>query len=147
MTHEIGLLGATTSGQSGPGGDCNKGVHCILQSSNITKTWPGYSLGVLPLCRKAVGVFYSPSRLSNIPQRYVRLDQGRKIFPLEQSARLTCHSLWDFRIFAVGIFVQLQNLRSLVAEITSQPSQIWYHSTRLLPDFISIRLERFSICL
>ena len=65
------LSGATTLGQSGPGSDGNKGVLRISQSSSIAVTspsdclvsYPGYLLGVLPLCREAVGVFYSPSRV------------------------------------------------------------------------------------
>ena len=66
------LSSATTPGQSGPGSDDNKGVLRISQSSSITGTWlsdcfvsyPGHSLGgVLLLCREAIGVFYSPSRL------------------------------------------------------------------------------------
>ena len=68
------LSGATTLGQSGPGSDGNEGVPCIPQSSGITGTllsdclfpYPGYSLvGVLIHCRKAVGVFYYPSRQNN----------------------------------------------------------------------------------
>ena len=68
------LLGANTLSQSGPGSNGNEGELHIPQSSNITGTlpldclisYPGYSLvGVLPLCRGAVGVFYSPSRLGN----------------------------------------------------------------------------------
>ena len=64
--------GATTPGQSGPGNDGNEEILCIPQSSSITKAspsdclmpYPGHTLGrVLPLCRDAVGVFYSPSRL------------------------------------------------------------------------------------
>ena len=53
------LSGATTLGQSGPGGDGNEGVLRILQSSSIIGTlssdclvsYPGHSLGggVLPL--------------------------------------------------------------------------------------------------
>ena len=46
------LSGATTPGQSGPGSDGNKGVHCIPQSSSITEaspsdclvSYPGYLL-------------------------------------------------------------------------------------------------------
>ena len=70
------LSGTPTLGQSGTGSDDNEGVLCILQSSGIT--WPslsdclvsyqGHSCrggGFLPLCREAVGVFYSPSRLGN----------------------------------------------------------------------------------
>ena len=72
------LSGATTPGQSGPGNDGNKGVLCILQSSNITGTspsdcfvlYPGHLLdGVLPLCRDAVSVFYSPSQLGKERKR------------------------------------------------------------------------------
>ena len=35
--------------------------------SDFLVSYPGHSLGggVLPLCREAVGVFYSPSRLGN----------------------------------------------------------------------------------
>ena len=66
------LSGATTPGPSGPGSDGNEGVLRIPQSSSIAGTspsdclvsYPGHSLGgVLPPCREAVGVFYSPSRL------------------------------------------------------------------------------------
>ena len=48
------LRGAITLGQSGPGSDGNKGVLCILQSSDITGSspsdclvlYPGHLLGV-----------------------------------------------------------------------------------------------------
>ena len=59
---------------SGPGSDGNEEVLCIPQSSSAAVTspsdclvsYPGHSLGgVLPLCRGAVSVFYSPSRLGN----------------------------------------------------------------------------------
>ena len=65
------LSGATTPGQSEPGSDGNEWVLRIPQSSSITGTsssdCSGHSLGVgvLPLCREAIGVFYSPSRLCN----------------------------------------------------------------------------------
>ena len=60
-----------------PGSDGNEGVVCFPQSSSITGTsasdclvsYTGHFLvvvGVLPLCRGAVGVFYSPSRLGNL---------------------------------------------------------------------------------
>ena len=62
-------------GQSGPGSNGNEGVLCIPQIPSITGTPPsdclmlylGHSLGggVLPLCRDAVSVFYSPSRPGN----------------------------------------------------------------------------------
>ena len=60
--------------QSGPRSNSKERVHCIPQSSRITGTspwdclvsYPGHSLrGVLPLCRGAVSVFYSPSQLGN----------------------------------------------------------------------------------
>ena len=69
------LSSATTLGQSGPGSNGNEVVLSIPQSSSITGTsptnylisYPGHSLEeVLPLCRSAVGVFYSPCRLGNI---------------------------------------------------------------------------------
>ena len=70
----IGLSGATTPGQSEPGSNGNEGMLRISESPRITATslsdclvsYPGHSLGgvgVSPLCRDAVGVFYSPSRL------------------------------------------------------------------------------------
>ena len=66
------LSDATTQGQSGPGSDDYEGVLRIPQSSSTAGTspsdclvsYPGHSLvGVLPLCRGAVSVFYSPSWL------------------------------------------------------------------------------------
>ena len=66
---------ATTPGQGGPGSNGNEGVLCIPQSSSIAGTSPSDCLvsyqdtrwgEVLPLCREAVGVFYSLSRLGNL---------------------------------------------------------------------------------
>ena len=66
------LTGTTILGQSGPGTNDNKGVLHIPQSS-ITGTLLSDSLvsysghvvvgggGLLPLCRDAVSVFWSPS--------------------------------------------------------------------------------------
>ena len=69
------LSGDSTPGLGEPGSDGNEGVLDIAQSSSITETspsdclvsYPGHSsvVGVLPLYRGAVGVFYSPSRLGN----------------------------------------------------------------------------------
>ena len=62
----------TTSGQCGPGSNGNEEVLCILQSSSITgasstdclESYPGHLLvGILPLYKDAVGVFFCPSRL------------------------------------------------------------------------------------
>ena len=56
------LSGATTPAQSGPRSNGNKGVLCIPRTSpsDCLVSYPGRSLGgVLPLCRVAVGVFYS----------------------------------------------------------------------------------------
>ena len=62
----------TTLGQCGPGSSDNEEILRIPQSSGTTGATPsdclmslsGHSLGgVLPLCRDAVSVFYSPSRL------------------------------------------------------------------------------------
>ena len=69
----MALWGATIPGQSGPGSNGNEGVHCVPQSSSITRIspsdclvpYPGHSFGkCLSLCRIIVGVFYSHSRLS-----------------------------------------------------------------------------------
>ena len=66
------LSGATTLGLSGPGSNGNKRVHSISKSSSITGASPSACLvsylgpllgGGLPLCRDAVGVFFSPSWL------------------------------------------------------------------------------------
>ena len=55
------LLGTTTLRQSGPGNNGNEGgldPHHQMQLSVISRThW--VRQGVLPLCRDAVGVFYS----------------------------------------------------------------------------------------
>ena len=69
------LSGATNPDQSGSGSNGNEGVLYIPQSSSITRTSSSdclvsyqdtHSAWVLPLCRGAVGVFYSPSRLGKI---------------------------------------------------------------------------------
>ena len=69
------LSGATIPGQSGHGSDGSEGVLWIPQSSSITGTsrsdclvsYPGHSLwGTVPLCKCAVGILYSTSRLGNI---------------------------------------------------------------------------------
>ena len=69
------LSGATTQVQNKPSSDANKRVLRIPQSSSITGDSPsdylvsysGHTLrgGVLPFCRGAIGVFYSPSRLGH----------------------------------------------------------------------------------
>ena len=67
------LSGATTLVPSQPGSDDNIGVLDIPQSSSIIGDSPLSVISrklfgwVLPLCRDAVGVFYSPSRQGNIP--------------------------------------------------------------------------------
>ena len=68
------LFSTTIPGQSEPKSGGNKEVLHISQSSSITGTSPSDCLvpyprhllgwGFLPLCRVAVGVFYSPSPLS-----------------------------------------------------------------------------------
>ena len=71
---DITLPGATASGQSGPGSYGSEEVLRISQSSSISGNSPsdclvsylGHSLAigeVLPLCKDAVGEFYSPSWL------------------------------------------------------------------------------------
>ena len=77
LFNPFNLSGATIPGQSGPGSNGNEGVLHIPQSSSITwnltirlfsvipRTLVGEG-GFLPLCRGAIGVFYSPSRLGNI---------------------------------------------------------------------------------
>ena len=71
------LSGATTPDQSEPGNSGN--VHSpklqhywnltIRLFSVIFRTLVG-SIGVLPLCREAVSVFYTPSQLGNILNRF-----------------------------------------------------------------------------
>ena len=68
------LSGDPVPGQNGPGSNSHEEVLHISHSSSITGTspsdcllsYPGYSFGrVLPLCREAVGVFWSLSRQNN----------------------------------------------------------------------------------
>ena len=74
------LSGATTPGQSGPGSNGNEEVLYIPQSStdeNLSLRWFDViyrtHLGeVLPLCRDAVGVFYSPSWLGFNPYNSIQ---------------------------------------------------------------------------
>ena len=67
------LSGATTPSHSEPGSDSNEGVLCIPNTPALLV--PHHQIvscliqdtrwGVLPVCRDAIGVFYSPSRLGN----------------------------------------------------------------------------------
>ena len=75
LVNPLTLLGATTPGQSRPRSNGNEEVLCIPQSPSITGISPSDCLvsyqdthwgAVLPLCRGAVSVFYSPSRLGKI---------------------------------------------------------------------------------
>ena len=95
------LSGATTPGQSGPGSDGNEGVLRILQSSSTVGTspsdclvsYPGHSLGgVLPPCRGAVSVFYSPSRLGNSMLACFLLPSFLDVYSLSMSS-LGCKAL------------------------------------------------------
>ena len=64
------LSSATIPGQSGPESNGNEGVLRIPQSPSISATSPsdyllsyqGHLLGILPLCRGTIGVFYSTDR-------------------------------------------------------------------------------------
>ena len=67
----MALSGATIPCQSGSGSSGNEGVLCIPQSPSITGTSHHQIVnvrsrklvgGVLPLCRGAVGIFYSSRR-------------------------------------------------------------------------------------
>ena len=73
------LTGTPTPGQSGPGSNGSKKVLRIPQSSSIAGTSPsdclvsylGHSLwGFLPLCRQAIGVFCSSTRLAPAYNEY-----------------------------------------------------------------------------
>ena len=75
MTIDRTLSSATNPGHLATGSDGNERVLHIPKSSSITGTspsdclvsLPGHLLGGgLPLCRDAVGVFYSPRRLGKI---------------------------------------------------------------------------------
>ena len=58
------LSGATTLGQSGPGSDANEGVLLTIRLFSVIYRTLIAGRGVFsPLCRKAVGVFYSPSQM------------------------------------------------------------------------------------
>ena len=53
------ISGATTLSQSGPGSNGNEGVLHSKTGASLSDSLVSYP-GHLPLCRDAVGVFYSP---------------------------------------------------------------------------------------
>ena len=89
-------------GHSGSGSNVNEGVLRISQSSFMTGTSPsdclvsyrGHSLvGVLPLCKGTIGVFYSPSQLGNVflfGQSVPVKDYRADLEKLEQDHTLCC---------------------------------------------------------
>ena len=108
------LSGATTPGQSGPGSNGNEGVLHIPQDPSITWTSPSDCLvsyqdtrgggGLLSLCRGAVSVFYSPSRLGN---PLMRLFQIKKDFTLKNINK-TQEDKHILIIYKRNIFAKLQ---------------------------------------
>ena len=86
---------ATTLGLSGPRSDGNEGLLCIPLNSSITRTslsdcfvsYPGHclELGVLSLCREAVSVFYSPSRLGKALTEFFHTVGDINISQLQES--------------------------------------------------------------
>ena len=107
------LIKCYGSRPSGPVSDSNEKVLCIPQSSSITGTWswdclvsyPGHLLeGVLPLCRDAIGILYSPSRLGYLLGNFTPLQRCRScilqpqlIGPLVDGVLPLCRD-------AVGVF-------------------------------------------
>ena len=103
------LSGATTPGQSGPGRDGNKEVPRLPQSSSITGVSPSDCLmshcrgRILLLCRDAVSVFYSPSRLGlkNSGRNWKSWGtftlQLRKTFCRRGLVQTDCISYWGVR--------------------------------------------------
>ena len=89
-------------GQTEPESNGNEGVLCIPQSPSITGKSPldclvsyaGHSLGaVLLLCRGAVSVFYSPSRLGKLIKSVIE-----NIIISISSRLIPCPIGWDSRI-------------------------------------------------
>ena len=94
---------ATTIGQSGSGSNGNEEVLHIPQSSrtgaslsDCLVSYPGHLLagGILPFCRDAVGVFYSPSRLGySCVSIYIYIYIYHNAVPFAWvSLNLLCHS-------------------------------------------------------
>ena len=88
LNTSIWFIDGTLKGQSEPGSNGNEGVLLhILQSSrsgiplsNGLVPYPGYWLdGILPLCRNAVGVFYSPSQLDIKERKKERKKEKEKV--------------------------------------------------------------------
>ena len=103
------LSGATTPDPSGPGSNGNEEILHIAKNSSITGVSPSDCLSrtlveglVLPLCREAVGVFYSFIRLG-----HMSLVRGR-VLPL-------CGD-------AVGVFCSLSRLGHRTCFGGSNPS-------------------------
>ena len=129
------LSGATTPSQSRPGSNGIEGVLCILQSPSITGisppdcliSYPGHLLvgGVLPLCRDAIGVFYSPSQLSN--QEKVLWNKT--------------YSLHRFPAFLESLIL-LKNWCSIHARCTKSSLK---HSTRFCGIFYKFKIEFYCI--
>ena len=118
------------------GANGNEGVLRIPQSSSIAGTspsdclvsYPGYSLaGVLPLCREAVGVFYSPSRLGKemreisstvgITGKRLTLFQGHALSSVKY-----CHWMFmqTYPLFPVYPYSLISNVVCEIPEITTK---------------------------
>ena len=105
---------AITLGLSGPGGNGYEGVLCIPQSSSITGispsdclvSYPGhlFESGALPLCRGAVGVFYSPNWLGKTEKEWkvkISITCRGMVFEYRFLVQNKCenNSWWIYNIF------------------------------------------------
>ena len=103
--------------------DGNEGVLCLPQSSSITGTspsdclvsYPGHSLGVLPLCRLAVGVFYSSSRLGNTTN-------GLYFISLKHTCKLT--NLYKIKEKLIN---KTEYVHSLITKINTRTQSFVYY--------------------
>ena len=156
------LLIATTLGQGGPGNYGNEEVLRIPQSSSITGTSPSdcsvsYTRtlvgGVLPLCRDAVGVFYSPSRLGYI-HSCRRLSENLKSRQIPRyGLRTEKNGTWGWRRYQLLLLLLKRSPKVLkkledseiIGKIESILTTALLRSARLLRRVLEAWGERLSL--
>ena len=122
------LLGTTTPEQSGPRSNGNEGVLQIPQSSR-TRASPSDAVEshiqdtfwreVLPFCRDAIGIFYSPSWLS-----YINFKGGE--FLKNEKFPFSVIQFWSFNYTSFFLLKKKNKKKKLQTESHSGKGQVLF---------------------
>ena len=131
------ISGATTPSQNGPGSNDNEEVLCIPQSSSISEASHYHNMtlfrGISLLCRDAVRVFCSPSRMvsTHLNLRLSNHTQSELIQKVTAFWIPRCYQLQlVLSTFWIALFTCIYALQTSTyhnIENIAHPSTLWEH--------------------